>query len=62
MKAKPPCKRNCARRGSGCATACPEWAEYVKVRNQDYARRLEKKRVSDAICEGYARLSKMANR
>lgn len=56
---KQPCTRDCIRRQPGCAVTCPDWAEYVKLRNESYQRRADEKRVSDAIHEGYARLSKL---
>lgn len=30
---------DCPRRHAGCAATCPEWAEYVKERDRDYASR-----------------------
>lgn len=30
---------DCPMRSVGCAATCPEWEEYVKVRNREYERR-----------------------
>lgn len=42
--AAPPCydrvaKKDCPRRAVGCAQTCPEWAEYLKLREAEYAYR-----------------------
>ena len=55
-----PCTRDCPDRSPGCAVTCSRWAEYIKAREKEYERRKEIKQVSDAICDGYARLAKMA--
>lgn len=44
MKPKHPCydettHTDCPRRKAGCATTCPEWAEYDKQRQKIYAER-----------------------
>lgn len=57
-----PCTRDCTERAPGCAASCPKWAEYVKARDKDYARRADIKRVSDARCDGYSRLQKLARK
>ena len=41
---KPPCydtvnKRDCEKRCAGCASTCPEWADYVKERDTEYKQR-----------------------
>lgn len=57
-----PCTRDCPDRSPGCAMTCPRWVEYVKAREKEYERRKEIKQVSDAICDGYARLAKITRK
>lgn len=33
---QPPCGRDCERRHTGCAAACPDWDKYVKARGEYY--------------------------
>ena len=33
-----PCVRECPRRKGGCQIGCKEWAEYVALRDEQYAR------------------------
>lgn len=42
---KPPCfdsvtKTDCPRRCVGCAETCPDWAEYIKKRDDVYEKRI----------------------
>lgn len=41
---------DCPRRCAGCASTCPEWAEYTEERNKTY-----KKRLADNIEDNYSR-------
>lgn len=55
-----PCTRDCPRRCPGCAVTCPDWAEYLKRREEEYKSRADRVRVKDAIHDGYKRLAKAA--
>lgn len=55
---KPPCDRDCPRREAGCGAACPDWAEYVKRRDQEYERRKDICKRSEAIADAVARCGK----
>lgn len=50
-----PCTHDCPDRTAGCAVACPKWAEYVKIRNEDYRQRKAKHDIGDAIKAAYHR-------
>jgi hypothetical protein len=56
-----PCERDCPRRAPGCGATCPEWAEYLKRREKDYANRLQIANVSAARSDGYRRMEKLAS-
>lgn len=56
LKKGNPCIRDCKNRGPGCTVNCPDWARYVKDRDQDYKRRAQIKGIGDAIHDGYRRL------
>lgn len=60
--ARQPCKLDCPGRAPGCAASCPKWAEYLELREKDYQRRADLKRVNDAVHEGYQRLSRQGPR
>ena len=34
-----PCKQDCPERKAHCSATCEKWAEYVKERDADYAKR-----------------------
>ena len=51
-----PCMRDCPDRKAGCAISCPKWAEYIKKREAEYSRRLDIKRIGEAIRDGYDRI------
>lgn len=40
---------DCPKRHAGCAATCPEWAEYVKVRDRVYEDRHKTADCTDAI-------------
>lgn len=51
---QPPCynketKTDCPRRTAGCAVNCPEWAEYLKERDEEYRRRAAESKVKGAV-------------
>lgn len=52
---KHPCAKECPRRQAGCAVDCPEWADYVKKRDEEYKERQRKCQVMDAAADGYVR-------
>lgn len=55
---KPPCGKDCHRRVVGCHAQCPEWDEYVKRRDKEYKKRVDVKRINDAIQDGYRRVAR----
>ena len=55
---KQPCQKDCPKREVGCASHCPEWAEYVEWRNKDYERRIALCKQSEAITDGFMRCGK----
>lgn len=52
---KQPCERNCPNRCQGCAVSCPDWAAYVRERDEEYKRRLMESTVVSASVEGSIR-------
>lgn len=36
---KQPCHRDCPKRKPGCGATCPDWAAYIKERDEEYQRR-----------------------
>lgn len=41
---KQPCKIECPERSAECHARCEKWLEYEKARNEEYARRGERKK------------------
>ena len=49
-------RTDCPKRHAGCAVDCPDWAAYVKERDEEYARR---KNLSAVNCAMYNSRSKL---
>lgn len=56
---KQPCDRNCPRRCPGCAVSCPDWAAYLREREEEYKRRLAEAEVTSAVIDGRVRCGKI---
>lgn len=53
---KQPCHRDCPKRKPGCGATCPDWAAYIKERDEEYQRRLDACKVSEAIRDSVIRM------
>lgn len=58
----PATKQDCPRRKAGCFADCPEWAEYLVKRAEEYQRREHLSKVGDLYYDRGVKLWKMAYR
>lgn len=66
-KVLPPCydeatKTDCPRRHGGCAIDCPEWAEYVKKRDEANRKRYAESNANSVISDSHMRHSEKRQR
>ena len=45
-------KKDCPGRHAGCAVDCPAWAEYVRQRDAEYAKRREEMAADQVLING----------